>query len=174
MTKSQSHQQSQVCCLSLTWVRGVSGNSLRLWTGHFIPLLSMNPIFLSILCLSLCHCPQIPSTPSILFTSYYRHEPPSKLCSLKRLTSKHSQHLFQIRSSKHILQLGGESLWLLQGPGLTPREKRHYETPALLNLGASNSCIPGPLVNFNILCWRKLASFCKELWHRSQKTWTKN
>lgn len=48
--------------------------------------------------------------------------------STSKLTSKDSQHPFQIWGSKQTFQLGGKSLGLPQGPELTPSEGTPYES----------------------------------------------
>ena len=51
--------------------------------------------------------------------SLHQRSPPTPF-----LTIKHTQYLSQIRSSKHSPLFLGESFWLLQSQGFTPREDK--------------------------------------------------
>lgn len=131
------------------------------------PPLNMNHIFFSPLCPSLS-LPLFPNTNYALysFISCYHSNPTSKLCPLNLLTSKHSQHLFQIWGSKHTLQLGGESFWLLQSAELTPGEMRPHEPPTRLTLGPSSIC-----VSLNSQAhWRASMLFLKKITMVLQRT----
>lgn len=89
-----------------------------------------------------------PSVTSLIENSPVRHLPcfsplqEPLIQTLPTLTSKDSQHLFQVRGSKQTSELGGESLGLPQGPELTPSEGTPYESFRVLSPHPSD-----PLMN---------------------------
>ena len=170
MTKSQSWIEptaSGLMSLSPTWLRGMARNSVRTWAGHFIPPKHK----LHLLC-TLC-----PTLSDPLFAAIPKYQLYPLFCLFLTTTViPHSNSLSSISSplnTRSIFFRSGarNTLFSLVGRSFgffrvqySLLENRHYESPTRLTMGSCPTTplrLPGPLVNFNTLSWRKLASFCE-------------